>query len=90
MCLDADDYFHSILLAAKKKLDPDLITFDEAMNNEDRDLLVAAAELELSELEAHGVWVAVAKAFVKEQIVPSTWVFRVKCGPDGTIKRRKA
>ena len=63
-------------MTAKKKLDPDLLTFEEAMNDDQRDLWIAAAELEITELEASGVWI----------VVPSTLMFRVKRGSDGTIK----
>jgi len=89
ICLNEEEVFHSIL-TAKKKLDPDLFTFEEAMSDEQRDLWIAAAELEITELESHGVWTEVPLHSVKGQVVPSTWVFRVKRGPDGTIKRRKA
>ena len=37
VCLKGKDILHSIL-AAKKKSDPDLFTFDEAMASEDREL----------------------------------------------------
>ena len=88
VCLKGEEIMHSIL-AAKKKSDPDLFTFDEAMASEDRELWIASAEKEITELEAHGVWTEVPLHSVKGQVIPSTWVFRVKRGSDGTIKRRK-
>jgi|AntRauTorckE5430_2_1112549.scaffolds.fasta_scaffold04696_1 hypothetical protein len=88
VCLKGEEIMHSIL-AAKKKSDPDLFTFDEAMASEDRELWIASAEKEITELKTHGVWTEVPLNSVKGQVIPSTWVFRVKRGPDGTIKRRK-
>jgi len=52
---------------------------------------IKAAQKEIEELEEHGVWEEVPLSDVGNcQIVPSTWVFRLKRAPDGTILKRKA
>ena len=88
VCLEGEDVLHSIL-AAKKKTDPDLFTFDRVMASEDQELWIAPAEKELIEPQAHDVWIEVPLHSVKGQVIPSAWVFHVKRGPDGTINPRK-
>ena len=63
------------VLAAKKVKDPDTLSFDEAMKDVDRELWIKAAELEIGELEAHGVWIEVPLSEANgEAVIPATWV----------------
>lgn len=79
------------VFAAKKTRDPDTLSFEEAMNDADREKWIKAAEKEIAELEAHGVWEEVDEKVARgHQIVPCTWVFRRKRAPDGTLKKWKA
>ena len=55
-----------------------------------REYWIQAAQNEISELEAHGSWVEVPEREARGRIVPSTWVFKVKRAPDGSIKKFKA
>ena len=78
-------------LSVAKKSDPDLFTFDEAMNSEYREKWIEAATKELRELEEHKSWIEVlAEEANGEKAVPVTWVFKIKRAPDGRIKRFKA
>ena len=92
--VDANDGYkpsYASILAAKSTKDPDLLSFEEAMSGEDRELWIAAAKMEIDELEGHGVWIEVSRAQAAgNRIVPATWVFRIKRSPSGEIKRRKA
>jgi hypothetical protein len=83
-----------VMKAGKKQSNPDIFSFDEAMN--DGEMVphwMASMQKEISELEAKGVWDVVPIEDPKsqgEQIVPSTWTLRYKRAPDGTIKKHKA
>ena len=52
----------------------------------------AAMEKEIKELQAHGTWQGVVKnTFPKDaEIVPLTWVFRIKHLPNGELDKFKA
>jgi hypothetical protein len=81
------------IFAAQKNKDPDILTYEEAMRDPDREKWLEAAGVEISELESYNSWVEVPRSEAEEanaDIVPTTWVFRHKRQPDGTIKRWKA
>ena len=92
--LDPTPQSPSIFKAGKSKSNPDIFSFDEAMN--DGDMVSAwmqSMQKEISELEAKDVWdvVPISEPQDKgEQVVPSTWTLRYKRAPDGTIKKHKA
>jgi hypothetical protein len=89
-CYD-DSFLSPSIFAAKKKSDPDLFSYHEAMRHPDREKWIEAMEKEIKELEEHGVWVEVPMSSAKNsKLVPCTWVFKIKRGPDGTIKKYKA
>lgn len=77
-------------LAATGPRDPDLLSYDEAMADVDHHQWRAAAQKEISALEAKGTWDTVPKAEATTRILPGTWVFKRKRTPDGTIKSHKA
>jgi hypothetical protein len=89
-CYD-DSFLSPSIFAAKKKSDPDLFSYHEAMRHPDREKWIEAMEKEIKELEEHGVWIEVPLSSAKNsKLVPCTWVFKIKRGPDGTIKKYKA
>ena len=86
-----DHSYASILAAKSNNKDPDLLSFEQAMASEDRELWIASAKLEINELEGHNVWIEVPRAQANgSRIIPATWVFRIKRSPSGEIKRLKA
>jgi len=88
---DSYDHSYASILSAKSNKDPDLLSFEEAMAGEDRELWIEAAKMEIDELEGHDVWIEVPRAQAKgSRVIPATWVFRIKRSPSGEIKRRKA
>ena len=48
-----------------------------------------SAKAEIQELERHGTWVEIPRSQATDQIIPTTWVFRIKRKPDGTVKKVK-
>ena len=76
------------LWTAQKK-DPDIFTYDEAMRDPDREKFLEGAQQEIDELESYKAWEEVPRCEA-DHVVPTTWVFRRKRRPDGTIKRWKA
>ena len=82
-------YFPHINLA-KNSNDKDTLTFQQAMNDKDKDKWIISAKKEIDELEAHNAWEEVPYSQLgNEKLVPTTWVFQKKRAPDGTIKKFK-
>ena len=70
--------------------DPDIFTFDEAMNSEHKQKWIDAMMLEVKQIEEADTWIEVPISEVLEKIIPGTWVLRIKRSPDGEIKKFKA
>ena len=73
--------------------DPDTSTLkDVMMDLEHRCEFLKAMEVEIKELEAHNTWTVMKKSEIPEgaNILPSTWTFKIKRYPDGTIRKFKA
>ena len=70
--------------------DPDTLSYDEAMRDNDIDRWKEAAENEIRELEEKGTWTEVPKSEATTRILPGTWVFKRKRSPDGEIRKYKA
>jgi transposase InsO family protein len=76
---------------AKVNKDPDLFTWDQAMDSEYRDEFVDAAQVEIEALVSQGTWREDLRSNATTRVVPSQWVFRIKRSPgDGSIKKFKA
>ena len=96
--LACGDHFESLFSAcgttsinAASKSDPDTLSFEQAMSDSHKEKWLAAAEEEIRALERHGAWLEVPFDEARNKnIVPSTWVFKVKRTPDGDIKKFKA
>ena len=69
--------------------DPDTLSYDEALRDDDVEKWKVAAQLEISQLEEKGTWIEVPVEDATERILPSTWVFRRKRTPLGIIKKHK-
>lgn len=80
----------SMLKATKS--DPDGPTLQEALAGPQRAEFLEAMAKEIDELEKHGTWTVTPKASVPEgaNILPSTWVLRIKRYPDGRFRKVKA
>ena len=79
------------------KADPDLPTLREAMNGPHRDEFIKAMKSEIDDLEKHETWHTVKESEVpakadgtKANILPCTWVLRIKRYPDGRLRKFKA
>ena len=83
--------FAQVFKAANKK-NPDILSYDEVLNDYDNlQSWLAAALKEIKQLEDKKVWVECRKDEANgQQIVPCTWVFRYKRNPAGEILKCKA
>lgn len=79
-----------ILLASKIPDNPDMFTYENAMQGEQRNEWIKAAVKEISSLEELKCWEEVPIDTATTKVLPGTWVFRVKRAPDGTFKKFKA
>ena len=87
--LEALSYAPHSYAAAKSKNDPDTLTWDQAMAHPWKEQFLESAAKEIKELEDHGTWVEIPRSQATDQIIPTTWVFRIKRKPDGTFKKVK-
>lgn len=77
-----------ILLASILK---DPITFEEAINSEDKELWIQAIKEELNSLKENQVWILVDRPKEntdgkRPNIIGSSWLFKKKLDSDGSIK----
>ncbi len=81
-----------MLKASSSNLDPDLPNLSEAMRGPHRDEFLEAMGAEIAALEKHSTWTLVKRTSVPEgaNVLPSTWVFRIKRFPDGRYRKTKA
>ena len=88
---DVNGNSNEIAIFKASNSDPDTLSFDEAMRDDDKDEWRKAALKEIMALEEKGTWIEVDIQDVpsQETILPGTWVFRRKRTPDGTIKKFK-
>ena len=91
---ELDNYYdsHPFAFAAKANAD-DTPTFQEAISGPDRDGFIEAMHQEIEQLESFGAWKIVPRSkAIKDncRILSSTWVFKRKRFPDGTVKKLKA
>jgi hypothetical protein len=59
------------------------------MRATDRDKWIEAATKEIHELEQHGAWDEVPLSDALKKVTPTTWVFRRKRAPDGSLLKWK-
>ncbi|CAJ1947016.1 unnamed protein product [Cylindrotheca closterium] len=75
---------------ARATKDPDVFTYNEAVNGPNSEKWTAAAKKEIEELEGQLTWIEVPMLKAKTKIIPGTWVFRVKRNPSGEMTKFKA
>ncbi|CAJ1937225.1 unnamed protein product [Cylindrotheca closterium] len=75
---------------ARATKDPDVFTYNEAVNGPNSEKWTAAAKKEIEELEGKLTWIEVPMSKAKTKIIPGTWVFRVKRNPSGEMTKFKA
>ena len=80
--LEALSYAPHSYSAAKSKNDPDTLTWDQAMRHPWRQQFLESAQTEIQELEKHGTWIEIPRSKATDQIIPTTWVFRIKRKPE--------
>jgi hypothetical protein len=76
--------------ATSSSTNPDTLTYDEAMCAHDVSEFKAAMGVEIRGLEKHETWELVDKTEeykANKDILPGTWAFHRKRGPDGMLKK---
>jgi hypothetical protein len=79
-----------ILQAKMRKSDPDNPTWTQAMNSPEADKWWQACEVEMNTLENDLKAWKLVKRLPGMNVIPSTWAFKLKRYPDGTVKKYKA
>ena len=79
-------------LKASKTSDPDLPSLHEARRGEYWEEFKTAMDKEVDQLEEHGTWHWVERKSLPKgtNILPTTWVLRIKRYPDGRLNKFKA
>ena len=83
---------HPLAFSARANAE-DNPTLEEAMSSPDREGFITAMHLELEQLESMNAWVVVPRekaVATGRKILGSTWVFKRKRYPDGSVKKLKA
>ena len=72
--------------------DPDSPNISEAMRSSHREEFLEAMGEEIRALENHSTWKIVRRTSLPEgaNVLPSTWVFKIKQYPDGRYHKTKA
>ena len=76
-------------LIVKKKHDPDLPRWEEAMCGPHKDRFIAGMEHEIKQLTKMDTWIEVEEAKLPKgtKVIKTTWSFKIARLPDGTIKK---
>lgn len=88
--LTISDIQPHILQAKMRVSDPDNPTFRQAMASPDSDKWWGAMEAEMDTLEGDLKAWKLVKREPWMNVLPSTWAFKIKRYPDGTVKKYKA
>ena len=89
---DIQHSIHPLAFSARANAE-DTPTLEEAMNFPDREGFIAAMHLELEQLESMNAWIIVPREKAVKtgrKILASTWAFKRKRFPDGSVKKLKA
>lgn len=82
------DWFHPLTLSVKANAE-DNPRWEEALNGPDAEGYWQAMEAELDALCKMNAWEVVPREQA-DRVIPSTWVFRCKRFPDGSVRKLKA
>ncbi|MHA7927753.1 MAG: reverse transcriptase domain-containing protein, partial [Marinobacter sp.] len=85
--LDTFEWIHPLILAAKANTE-DNPSWEEAMNGPLADGYWEAARKEIDTLERMDVWEVVDR-LAEMNVLPSTWAFKCKRFPDGSVRKLK-
>jgi hypothetical protein len=77
------------IYAAKRKSDPDMPSFHEAMKGANAEDYIAAVKTEVKGLLSQKTWTTRPRSDATK-VIKSTWVFKLKRLPDGTPSKFKA
>ena len=77
-CIDMFEGDYAQVYASSAAVNPDNFDYDTAMNGEHRQDWIDAAKKEIQQLESLKCWDEVPMDSVTAQVLPGTWVFRVK------------
>lgn len=86
--LDEFEWIHPSTLMMKANTE-DNPRWNEAMNGPNAEGFWKAMEDELRQLSDKEVWEVVSRELA-DKILPSTWTYKVKRFPDGTVRKLKA
>jgi hypothetical protein len=86
--LDEISWYNPLTLTMKANAE-DNPRWNEAMNGPDAEGFWRAMEDELRQLADKDVWEVVSRSQA-DKIIPSTWTYKVKRFPDGTVRKLKA
>ena len=80
------------LKAKKKTKDPDLPTLRESLMSPEAEQWWKAMDKEITSLEEKGTWTVVDRSEVPAgcEVIPATWVQRIKRHPDGSMNKFKS
>jgi hypothetical protein len=87
---NALDDVDPMCLVSNVNKDTDTLRYHEAMLDKDAEGFKKAMVDEIKSLQSFEVWDLIERKLVTTKILPSTWTFRKKRHPDGTIKKLKA
>jgi hypothetical protein len=85
---EIDGEIHPCLLASKAS-QSDNPTYEEAMNGPRREGFLQAMTIELKTLTEMECWEVVTRV-QGSNVLPSTWAFKIKRYPDGSLSKYKA
>jgi hypothetical protein len=76
--------------SAKKKSDPDMLSFYEALHGKHADQNMGVMKQEIRFLIQQSTWTTVPRSKAKKKVIKSTWIFKLKRLPDGDPSKFKA
>ena len=78
--------------AKKKTKDPDLPSLRESLSSSNAEEWWKAMDKEIASLEEKGTWTVVDRSDVPTgcEVIPATWVQRIKRHPDGSLNKFKS
>jgi histone deacetylase 1/2 len=84
--------YHMQHMFKANKSNPDSPNYNEAMNGPHAEAFMEAMNEEIRSLEEHSTWTIMRRSALPEgaNILPGTWVFKIKRYPDGRFRKTKA
>ena len=82
-------------LKVRATKDPDTPNLRDAMSGPHKTEFLEAMVKEIKDLEEHGTWEVIMRNEIPKtegvlpHIIPSAWAFKIKCHPDGRLRKFK-